>query len=681
VHLPRSFFATIMSGYESLDVAQRKHRKLAASEVGYNAPRTCTDTPMVFVFLVIWILMIVVASVAVHSGNLSRLTTGVDYLGNICGQGTPQHVTSQVASTWKERKALFFPLSFTVGSGFNLVSARSFPICVFACPERGKTFGNELSSYAADPSDNPLASSLFTVNFDSSLTFGRCLPNFLTFNCSTVTDPQCKSELGGAANSFEKALGLQSTALRSFAEVKSHWWVVLVCALIAVVVSFAWMFILRRLVKPVVCITLFLVFVLLVLLGGLFMKKHMDAQKQAPNGSSADWYLAFSIITWIGAFLYVCVGVYLWKDVMIACDIIEEASKIPVRMPTMVLVPPVVVCYIIPLALFALFIAAEIQSAASLETNEVQKVQNTNSTGASTGNTTTASHFQGENWRVYAHIFNVFVFLWSVGFIHAIGYMVIALCAVFWYWSTPGDEKDPENGVMDALRLTCRYHLGSLALGSLIVAIIQTIRIVLAALEKHLHKYAERSDTLKFILCCANCCLAYFERVVKFINKNAYIIQSLTGESFLPAARHALQLLVRNALSVGAVNIVGEYVMLIGKLLITCLTLAIAYGIMEGVVNKDGAGSAPGLLVILICVGFVAYFIAASFTNVFGVCIDTVLLSYCYDLEQNNGADRPYYCPDDLRKHVGRAEMRVKDREIAGAVQGHSMESRRPLTK
>jgi hypothetical protein len=176
--------------------------------------------------------------------------------------------------------------------------------------------------------------------------------------------------------------------------------------------------------------------------------------------------------------------------------------------------------------------------------------------------------------------------------------------------------------------------------------------------------YTEKSDAVKFLFCIANCCLAYLERFVKFINKNAYIMQAMTGETFLGGARHALQLLVRNALSVGAVSIIGEYVMIIGKLLITFFTTLMGYCILTAVAYDDNAGTTPGLVVILIAVAVLSYFISTVFISVFGVCIDTVLLSFCYDLEQNNGADRPYFCPDDLRQHVARSEQRVKQQQI-----------------
>ena len=121
--------------------------------------------------------------------------------------------------------------------------------------------------------------------------------------------------------------------------------------------------------------------------------------------------------------------------------------------------------------------------------------------------------------------------------------------------------------------------------------------------------------------------------------------ESAKLEPFLTSARHALSLLMGNALSVGAVTIISEYVMLFGKVLITASALGIAYAILTSQI----ALSSAGLILMLVFIGIIAYCVASVFISVFGVCIDTVLLSYCYDLEQNAGtADRPFFFPEEL---------------------------------
>lgn len=73
-----------------------------------------------------------------------------------------------------------------------------------------------------------------------------------------------------------------------------------------------------------------------------------------------------------------------------------------------------------------------------------------------------------------------------------------------------------------------RYHLGSVALGSFVIALVKFIRYILMYLEKKLKEQDEGSSNpltkcaLACLKCC-QCCLWCFEKVLKYLNKNAYI--------------------------------------------------------------------------------------------------------------------------------------------------------------
>ena len=70
---------------------------------------------------------------------------------------------------------------------------------------------------------------------------------------------------------------------------------------------------------------------------------------------------------------------------------------------------------------------------------------------------------------------------------------------------------------------------GSIAFGSLIVALIQTIRFVLRSLERL------RSDNAiaTAIICCARCIIRQVEEMVRYFNKYAFIVVSLYGKNFV----------------------------------------------------------------------------------------------------------------------------------------------------
>lgn len=113
------------------------------------------------------------------------------------------------------------------------------------------------------------------------------------------------------------------------------------------------------------------------------------------------------------------------------------------------------------------------------------------------------------------------------------------------------------------MKATTIYHLGTAAFGSLVLAIVLTIRAVLAYLQKQAKK--QKNKLLEYVLCIVQCCMWLLEKVLRFLNKNAYIQTAIYGYSFCKAARSAFFLILRNILRVSAVNIVADFVLLLGK--------------------------------------------------------------------------------------------------------------------
>lgn len=79
----------------------------------------------------------------------------------------------------------------------------------------------------------------------------------------------------------------------------------------------------------------------------------------------------------------------------------------------------------------------------------------------------------------YSLIYFLFAGLWIGAFIMALCQFVIASSCSIWYWAQEQTHKPISRSVYRAFR----YHLGSLALGSLLLAIIQMIRLILAYID------------------------------------------------------------------------------------------------------------------------------------------------------------------------------------------------------
>eukprot|EP00002_Diphylleia_rotans_P014576 TRINITY_DN283_c0_g1_i9.p2 TRINITY_DN283_c0_g1~~TRINITY_DN283_c0_g1_i9.p2 ORF type:complete len:155 (-),score=26.68 TRINITY_DN283_c0_g1_i9:388-852(-) len=86
---------------------------------------------------------------------------------------------------------------------------------------------------------------------------------------------------------------------------------------------------------------------------------------------------------------------------------------------------------------------------------------------------------------------------------------------------------------------------------------------------------------IKIAFCLLDCVFACFERFIKFINKNAYILIAVYGYSFCQAARKAFFILLANAMRVAAVTMVGDFLIFMGKLAITAGTSYVCLMIMR----------------------------------------------------------------------------------------------------
>ncbi|CUG06242.1 choline transporter, putative [Bodo saltans] len=462
-----------------------------------------------------------------------------------------------------------------------------------------------------------------------------------------------------APTSFSLSIGglaaFRDMATDSVNELYDNWWVILISMLFAMLLSFGWMFILRRTVKPLVVITGLTLLAVLAVGGGLcwVMRSNSLDDAQA-DAETPKYWLAGAIAFWVSAFLFLCVMLFLRKDIMTACDIIEEASKVPIKIPTIALAPVVCFVLVIPFVAWAVYVAVYIQSCSDILAVPMPNVTIPGANITELLNST-ASSLELRSWRVPAHLYNIFMFLWVFGILNAVCFMIVALCAVFWYFSAPGDNKDPpSSSVLTATGIVVRHHLGTIFFGAFIVAVIQIIRIILLLVEKHMSERLKKNEAVQGLMACLHCVMACLERAMKFINKNAYIITAIEGSNFLTSAQRALALLVGNALTVGAITVISEYVMIFGKLLITGVTTLIAFGILKGKSGSDDGETLRSGVLILFCCAIVAYFISALFVNIFSVCIDTILMCYCVDKE----GSAPHYFPSDLEKHIDKERLK-----------------------
>jgi len=255
----------------------------------------------------------------------------------------------------------------------------------------------------------------------------------------------------------------------------------------------------------------------------------------------------------------------------------------------------------------------------------------------------------------YLQLYNVFMLFWGLCFCSALGEMVLAGAFSSWYWTL--DKSDvPALPVLTSIGRTIRYHTGTLAFGSLIIAIIKMIRLMLQYIQDKLEEKGADNPVVKAILCICKCCFWCLEKFMKFINRNAYILTASQGTNFCRSAKQAFGLIFRNMVRVAVLDKVTDFLLFVGKLVVTAVVALISFVYFSGGINEQTPASmrTPDLnyyFVPVFILALVTYFIAACFFSVYAMAVDTLFLCFLVDSEQNDGsAEKPYYMSPKLMK-------------------------------
>merc|ERR1712139_661049 len=131
------------------------------------------------------------------------------------------------------------------------------------------------------------------------------------------------------------------------------------------------------------------------------------------------------------------------------------------------------------------------------------------------------------------------------------------------------------------VKTTMTYHMGSVAFGSMIIALIQLLKYYLAYLSKQAEK--QHNKLLSIIFGILSYCVWCFEKCAKFLSKNAYIQIALLGKKFCYAAKDAFWLIFRNALRIAAAALISPVINLFGYLVIMCGTAFIGFVLVTNI--------------------------------------------------------------------------------------------------
>ncbi|XP_044258638.1 choline transporter-like 2 isoform X2 [Tribolium madens] len=662
----------------------------------FNGPlrrRSCTDIICLLIFFVFIGCWAGVAIYAFSSGDPNTLLVPKDSYGSRCG--LDEHV--------KNRPYLFFfDLSKCFSPSVPFTGCQTRQVCVEKCPDYYYSFDQEPTNYKnklicdydvdlnnGDPKALVENGKCAKYYFKSSSFEKRCIP--------TIDDTFYETLKKFALNDTQKFLdSVKNIKALSQAEqvgqnivddLVESWWKILAGVGIAVVVSVIYIMMLRWLAAPLVWLSL--IGVLALLIAGVYfttvkyieLKDKTDEDVETNNiiesyATKKDTWLVLLIICSIVLAIVLLMMIFLRKRIILAIALVKEGSK-AVSSVTSVLFFPIfpwilqigVIAFAICVALYLAttgdpeykvrgmtsdcpcFNISTIHNGTKCDPAQFKNFTCLASTLCS-GVTCKFTTMNNPKWYPYLQAFNVFGFFWGTFFVSALGQMILASVFATWYW-TFNKSNLPFFAVLEATGRTLRYHIGTLAFGSLIIAICRMIRVALEYIDHKLKKYD--NGITKAILCCCKCFFWCLEKFLKFINRNAYIMCAIHGKNFCMSAKDAFMLLMRNILRVFVLDKVTDFLFFMGKLLITMGVGAISYVLFAtDLTGIDNSGLHYELVPVIVIM-IITYIVATVFFNVYSMAVDTLFLCFLEDCERNDGSsEKPYYMSRNLMKILGK---------------------------
>ncbi|MBA0591234.1 hypothetical protein Gorai_019916 [Gossypium raimondii] len=640
-----------------------------------------------------------------------RLTYGLDYKGNLCGDKHAHPGLRKLElKYWLNPNQVY--QSGVKDSQFKLSNARS--ICLWDCPIPSEDSLNWVCDYP----EGDIRLSMrdwINRNYDyyefltpemrnTSLQLqGPCYPVIFPsvnvyWSCQFIARASNISlrhwqQMGGVNinedmvidKSIHRSINSRSSVLKRYmADIGKSWPVLIVCGgMLPLFLSVIWLLMIRHFVSamPWITVALFNILIITVTMFYYLKAGWIGNDAISPIIGEHDPYInvfgrelhhlrAVAILMTFIMVVSILTSIAIVRRILMATSVLKARAKrlfcasncLQVAAKVIGEVQALIIFPIIPYAILAIFYMFWISAALHLFSSG-QVVKNNCNTNCCAydlvAKKVNCDGCCGYSIHYTPHIavaifFHLFGGYWATQFFIACSSTVVAGSVASYYWAR--GETSPEIPflpVFASMKRLIRYNLGSVALGSLVVSLVESIRFILESIRRKLKVAGVTSDGWfgKIGNHTSQGCLRCVEWTIKSVNRNAYIMIAITGKSFFKASEIATELIMNNILRIGKVNVIGDVILFLGKL---CVSLSSAiFGFLMLDTYKYRAAhnkiSSP-LLPVLICWAL-GYVVATLFFAVVEMSIDTIILSFCQDSEEHQGTAQ--YAPPLLIETLG----------------------------
>jgi len=328
--------------------------------------------------------------------------------------------------------------------------------------------------------------------------------------------------------------------------------------------------------------------------------------------------MAGAIVSAVVGLAYMICVCCCWKNIALGASIMECASEFVAGNVRIVALPIVAYLFVIPVFILWTYCAIYLYSI-----GEATYVPN-----AFLAEIVWAKETEYLAWGY------LFGLLWVIAFIICVQQFMIAACTCMWYYTGQGEEmSDSPYGVSvyKAFSWAMWYHIGSIAMGSFLIAVITMIRIVFEYIIYQYEKVGNKENPIyKAFKCVARCILWCLDKCVKFITKNAYIQICLHNSAFCTAAWDSFCLVIRHVGRFSSATMIGTIMMVLGKGTIMSFSSALTF-----ILIKYQYPEVTQPLVGACIVAMVSYLVASLFLSIFSFSCTALL--HCFIMAEDQG--------------------------------------------
>ena len=628
----------------------------------------CTDIFFLILFVAFWCGMIYIAVFSLNEGDAWRIMYGYDSFGNTCNEDNRQragiaNLTSLSGMEMTGRKHVFF---------LNVLDPKeSMEICVSKCPTDMLYTPLDVYKFSKE-NDAPLCrydidiEKYKTLPMSSWSKQGPCpqLPVFASVSLLSRCVPDPTKVLFGEKKQINETdaisiidfINAEGLVQQIIADVAACWKELLYLSLIALGIAFVMVVLIRYVAFILVWIVVILAAVGSLVGTGIlwwtwYELKHTErfenSEWELPllnvDVKNEQFFLVFAIVATVFTVFLLIIILVMRSRLGLVVALFHESGKCLTNMPLLLVQP--IWTFLILMVFFAywLVVLAFIGTVGEPYPSDEKGFD-----------VPTVEYNKTEMIDAFFW-YHVVGLIWTAEFILACEQFIIASAVSMWYFNR---NKSTLN--CTPCKAICRlllHHIGTVAFGSFIITLVKIPRYILMYIQAK----CKDSENLcaKACLKCCICCLWCLEKLLKFLNQNAYTIVSIEGKSFCPAAKRAFTIIANNVLRVATINSVGDFVLFLGKIGVTAATCVISVIWLKG--KEDVHLFAFPVLLISI----IAFLIADCFFTVYETVIDALLLCFCEDCELNDGSEEsPYFMSTSLMKYVTESSGQLNNKPV-----------------